>query len=220
MLEHSEFNSELTNQEPAPSDATYNFGSSAATSLGVKVTTYVASALALGGSLFVSNQLLTPPNLKSADQANAAGQPKGLNGNSANSPVSFGGKNGDDTSNSGVAGDDGFSVAAGATSTFGSSSTGNGRLATTPADPAATNGFNTPTQSAPAPTSADPTTVPTVDPAPAPSTKPVVVVPPPTFSHSNTSSATPGASTGSSGNGSSSSGSNYGGENENEGDDH
>ena len=217
MFEHSEFNSEMTNQEPAPSDATYNFGSSAATGLGVKVTTYVASALALGGSLFISNQLLTPPNLKSADQANAASQPNGSNGNSANTSVSFGG-NGDDSSTTGAAGEDGFSVPALSSSNFGSSSTGNGRLATTPADPAAANGSNTPAPTT-APT-ADPTAAPIVDPAPAPSTKPVVVLPPPTFNHSNTSSATPGASTGSSGSGSSSSGSNYGGENENEGDDH
>ena len=217
MFEHGEFNSEITNQEPAPSDATYNFGSSAATGLGVKVTTYVASALALGGSLFISNQLLTPPNLKSADQANAASQPNGSTGNSANSSVSLG-RNGDGSSTTGASGDEGLSVPALSTSKFGSTSTGNGRLATTPADPAAANGSNTTAPNS-APT-VDPTTAPTVDPAPAPSTQPVVVLPPPTFNHSNTSSATPGASTGSAGSGSNRSGSNYGGENENEGDDH
>ena len=185
--------------EPAPSDVAYNFGASTAAGVAAKAVTYLASALALGGSLFVSNQLLVAPNLQHADQANAAGQSQ--DPNAANSATGAAAANAAGANNAANAAGVNSSAADGSAgslagadngqgnSAFGVTSHGGKRFATT--------------STAPSPT-ADPST-PSASPSPSQTT---VVVPPPTFGHGNTSNATQVSS----GNG----GSNFGGD---EGDD-
>jgi hypothetical protein len=189
-------NQSQDNQEPAPSDAVYSFGSPKP--IGIKIATYAASALALGGSLFISNQLLTPPNLKGADQANAQSQPVSSTEGGNPTSATLSGENADtsagsESTNGGILTQT-DSGSTGSSATTGSTSIGKNRLAAWP------NSTSNPT--------AEPTAAP-ADPTPTPSNDPVIVTPPPTFNHGNTSSATPGASAGSSGS--------YGGENESDG---
>ena len=167
-------------QEPAPTDVTYNFGATTTANLGVKVATYFASALALGGSLFVSNQLMAPANLQGADQANAAGQSANSNGSDAAGSTAAGaaGQQGASGANALTAAQiaataDGGSADGSTNSAFGVTSNGGKRYAktaTTVAAPSAT-----------------------ADPAPSATQDTKVIVPPPALNPGNISSATPSA---------------------------
>ncbi len=198
MFESKEFDQAPAVQEAPPSDVTYNFGGSAATGVTVKIATYLASAFVLGGSIFATNQILSPANLQSADKANAAGQSQDAQSLGDDSSI------GEDSSAAqaaataeatAAAAAEGSEDSASATSFSASSHSG--------ARTAAKKSSSTSTIEA----------TPTTDPSP--TADPVVVDPtPPSFSHGNTSSATPTA-----GNTSNGSGSNFGEDDEDEGDD-
>jgi hypothetical protein len=196
MFENKEFYQAPEVQEAAPADATYNFGGSTAAGVTAKVATYLASAFVLGGSIFASNQIMSPANLQHADQANAASQSQGAE--AAGSEA--------DATAAALAEAEATATAeatAAAQAAAGEDATSFSASSHSASRSAAKTSSSTP--------SADPT--PAADPSP--SADPVVADPtPPSFSHGNTSSATPTA-----GNSASGSGSNFGDDNEDEGDD-
>ena len=200
MFDNKEF-------EPAPSDVTYNFGASAATSIGVKATTYLASALALGGSLFVSNQIMSPANIQRADQANAAGQSQGVADQANDTNADGTAENSSSVANATSAAIDAATAAAMVAAESKSSAT---NIGTTSHGAKRFAAKSTPSPSATAEAS----------PAPSATAGTTVALPQaPTFSHTNTSSATPSANSSNSGSGSSYGGDEGGDQQESESDD-